>query len=207
MSETRTMPRVARLQVYELTLRYTQHQDHNVVTGALELLQQLFRTPPPELLQALTTVGGLAQLPAARDQPGGRGRSGSIVELIGESLGRLTPNEPCGHAGCPVGCWSACVCQALCTSAPEDKTHKAGTVPTPQREEPGCGRRGGETSAAPSGLAASEWPFVCREMKTLGEVFPGPVISVTVPGVGSSRLLGRSEFLSAQRSLLAVLTA
>ncbi|XP_036083329.1 huntingtin isoform X3 [Rousettus aegyptiacus] len=70
------------VQVYELTLRYTQHQDHNVVTGALELLQQLFRTPPPELLQALTTVGGLAQLPAARDQPGGRGRSGSIVELI-----------------------------------------------------------------------------------------------------------------------------
>lgn len=62
-------------------------------------------------------------------------------------------------------------------------------------------------SAAPSGLAASEWPFVCCEMKTLGEVFPGPVISVTVPGVGSSRLLGRSEFLSARRSLLAVLTA
>ncbi|XP_036083328.1 huntingtin isoform X2 [Rousettus aegyptiacus] len=74
------------VQVYELTLRYTQHQDHNVVTGALELLQQLFRTPPPELLQALTTVGGLAQLPAARDQPGGRGRSGSIVELIGKVL-------------------------------------------------------------------------------------------------------------------------
>lgn len=72
------------------------------MTGALELLQQLFRTPPPELLQVLTTAGGLAQLPAARDQPAGRGRSGSIVELIGESLGRPTPNEPCGDAGCPL---------------------------------------------------------------------------------------------------------
>ncbi|EPY80841.1 hypothetical protein CB1_000531010 [Camelus ferus] len=48
-------------QVYELTLHYTQHQDHNVVTGALELLQQLLRTPPPELLQALTSAGGLGQ--------------------------------------------------------------------------------------------------------------------------------------------------
>lgn len=102
MLEIRTTPCVCRLQVYELTLRYTQHQDHNVVTGALELLQQLFRTPPPELLQALTTAGGLAQLPATRDQPGGRGRSGSIVELIGESLGRPTPNEPCSDAGCPL---------------------------------------------------------------------------------------------------------
>ncbi|XP_070469556.1 huntingtin isoform X3 [Equus przewalskii] len=70
------------VQVYELTLRYTQHQDHNVVTGALELLQQLFRTPPPELLQALTTAGGLGRLAAAKDEPSCRSRSGSIVELI-----------------------------------------------------------------------------------------------------------------------------
>ncbi|XP_019513502.1 PREDICTED: huntingtin isoform X6 [Hipposideros armiger] len=70
------------VQVYELTLHYTQHQDHNVVTGALELLQQLFRTPPPDLLQALTTAGGLAQLPTTRERPGCRSRSGSIVELI-----------------------------------------------------------------------------------------------------------------------------
>ncbi|XP_012592808.1 huntingtin isoform X1 [Microcebus murinus] len=70
------------VQVYELTLHHTQHQDHNVVTGALELLQQLFRTPPPELLQGLTTPGGLGQLTVAKDESSGRSRSGSIVELI-----------------------------------------------------------------------------------------------------------------------------
>ncbi|XP_072803026.1 huntingtin isoform X3 [Vicugna pacos] len=69
-------------QVYELTLHYTQHQDHNVVTSALELLQQLLRTPPPELLQALTSAGGLGQLTAAKDEPSCRSRSGSIVELL-----------------------------------------------------------------------------------------------------------------------------
>ncbi|XP_007456954.1 PREDICTED: huntingtin [Lipotes vexillifer] len=70
------------VQVYELTLHYTQHQDHNVVTGALELLQQLLRTPPPELLRALTAAGGIRQLTAAKDEPSCRSRSGSIVELI-----------------------------------------------------------------------------------------------------------------------------
>ncbi|XP_012879339.1 PREDICTED: huntingtin [Dipodomys ordii] len=70
------------VQVYELTLHHTQHQDHNVVTGALELLQQLFRTPPPELLQALTMPGGLGQLAAAQEEAQGRDRSGSIVELL-----------------------------------------------------------------------------------------------------------------------------
>ncbi|XP_026341829.2 huntingtin [Ursus arctos] len=69
------------IQVYELTLHYTQHQDHNAVTGALELLQQLFRTPPPELLQALSTPGG-GPLAAVHRQPGCRSRSGSIVELL-----------------------------------------------------------------------------------------------------------------------------
>ncbi|KAM7156171.1 huntingtin isoform 1-T1 [Molossus nigricans] len=70
------------VQVYELTLHYAQHPDHNVVTGALELLQQLLRTPPPELLRALTTPGGLAQLSTPSLEPDGRSRSGSIVELI-----------------------------------------------------------------------------------------------------------------------------
>ncbi|XP_045429955.1 huntingtin isoform X2 [Pipistrellus kuhlii] len=70
------------VQVYELTLHYAQHPDHNVVTGALELLQQLLRTPPPALLRALTTPGGLAQLSTPSPEPGGRSRSGSIVELI-----------------------------------------------------------------------------------------------------------------------------
>ncbi|NXE23880.1 HD protein, partial [Ardeotis kori] len=74
------------IQVYELTLHYTQHQDHNVVTGALELLQQLFRTPPPELLHALTASGGIAQVSVSKDESASRNRSGSIVELIGKIL-------------------------------------------------------------------------------------------------------------------------
>ncbi|XP_067414992.1 huntingtin isoform X3 [Emydura macquarii macquarii] len=74
------------IQVYELTLHYTQHQDHNVVTGALELLQQLFRTPPPDLLHALTTSGGIMQVSVSRDETISRSRSGSIVELIGKVL-------------------------------------------------------------------------------------------------------------------------
>lgn len=81
--EMEVSPSVEQLvQVYELTLHHTQHQDHNVVTGALELLQQLFRTPPPELLQALTTPGGLGQLTVVQEEARGRGRSGSIVELL-----------------------------------------------------------------------------------------------------------------------------
>uniref|UniRef100_A0A8C3PA70 Huntingtin n=1 Tax=Chrysemys picta bellii TaxID=8478 RepID=A0A8C3PA70_CHRPI len=74
------------IQVYELTLHYTQHQDHNVVTGALELLQQLFRTPPPDLLHALTTSGGITQVSVSKDESISRSRSGSIVELIGKVL-------------------------------------------------------------------------------------------------------------------------
>ncbi|XP_006128324.1 huntingtin isoform X5 [Pelodiscus sinensis] len=74
------------IQVYELTLHYTQHQDHNVVTGALELLQQLFRTPPPDLLHALTTSGGITQVSVSKDESISRSRSGSILELIGKVL-------------------------------------------------------------------------------------------------------------------------
>ncbi|KAG8508650.1 LOW QUALITY PROTEIN: Huntingtin [Galemys pyrenaicus] len=77
------------VQIYEMTLHYTQHQDHNVVTGALELLQQLLRTPPPELLQALTAAGGIAQLTAARAESRGRSRSGSIAELLASVKGEL----------------------------------------------------------------------------------------------------------------------
>jgi len=54
------------------------------VTGALELLQQLFRTPPPELLHALTASGGIAQVSVSKDESASRNRSGSIVELIGK---------------------------------------------------------------------------------------------------------------------------
>lgn len=71
------------LQVYELTLHYTQHWDHNVVTAALELLQQMFRTPPPELLHLLITAGSISHATVFRQDNESRARSGSILELIG----------------------------------------------------------------------------------------------------------------------------
>ncbi|XP_076001900.1 huntingtin isoform X2 [Genypterus blacodes] len=74
------------LQVYELTLHYTQHWDHNVVTAALELLQQMFRTPPPELLHMLITLGGIPYATVFRQDAESRARSGSILELIGKML-------------------------------------------------------------------------------------------------------------------------
>ncbi|XP_063780391.1 huntingtin isoform X3 [Pseudophryne corroboree] len=69
-------------QIYELTLHYTQHRDHNVVTGALELLQQIFRTPPIELLHVLTTPGSIPHVSICRDESRSRSRSGSILDLI-----------------------------------------------------------------------------------------------------------------------------
>ncbi|XP_024861842.1 huntingtin isoform X6 [Kryptolebias marmoratus] len=74
------------LQVYELTLNYTQHWDHNVVTAALELLQQMFRTPPPELLHMLITAGSISHATVFRQDTESRARSGSILELIGKML-------------------------------------------------------------------------------------------------------------------------
>ncbi|XP_061888954.1 huntingtin isoform X3 [Entelurus aequoreus] len=70
------------LQVYELTLHFTQHWDHNVVTAALELLQQMFRTPPPELLHMLITAGTVPHATVFRQDTESRARSGSILEFI-----------------------------------------------------------------------------------------------------------------------------
>ncbi len=72
--------------VYELTLHYTQHWDHNVVTAALELLQQMFRTPPPELLHMLITAGSIPHGTVFRQDTESRARSGSILELIGKHI-------------------------------------------------------------------------------------------------------------------------
>ncbi|KAK7166049.1 hypothetical protein R3I93_005972 [Phoxinus phoxinus] len=74
------------VQVYELTLHYTQHWDHNVVTASLELLQQVFRTPPPELLNALITRGKITHTTVFREETECRARSGSILDLIGKLL-------------------------------------------------------------------------------------------------------------------------
>ncbi|XP_066488921.1 huntingtin [Tiliqua scincoides] len=90
--ETEISPSLDQLiQVYELTLHYTQHRDHNVVTGALELLQQLLRTPPPDVLLALTTVGGIAQVSVSKDETTSRNRSDSIAELIAEGGSSCSP--------------------------------------------------------------------------------------------------------------------
>ncbi|XP_051558825.1 huntingtin-like isoform X1 [Myxocyprinus asiaticus] len=70
------------VQVYELTLHYTQHWDHNVVTASLELLQQVFRTPPPELLNSLITPGKITHTSVFKVETESRARSGSITELI-----------------------------------------------------------------------------------------------------------------------------
>ncbi|CAI5783568.1 huntingtin isoform X1 [Podarcis lilfordi] len=82
------------IQVYELTLHYTQHRDHNVVTGSLELLQQLLRTPPPPLLLALTTAGAIAQVNASKDETTSRNRSDSIVEFIAGGGSSCSPVFP-----------------------------------------------------------------------------------------------------------------
>ncbi|XP_077574962.1 huntingtin isoform X3 [Stigmatopora nigra] len=74
------------LQVYELTLHYTQHWDHNVVTASLELLQQMLRTPPPDLLHMLITVGSIPYATVFRQDSESRARSGSILEFIGKML-------------------------------------------------------------------------------------------------------------------------
>lgn len=74
------------IQVYELTLHYAQHWDHNVVTASLELLQQVFRTPPPDLLNALITAGKITHTSVFREEMESRARSGSILELIGKLL-------------------------------------------------------------------------------------------------------------------------
>ncbi|XP_034443327.1 huntingtin isoform X2 [Hippoglossus hippoglossus] len=87
------------LQVYELTLHYTQHWDHNVVTAALELLQQMFRTPPPELLHMLITAGSIQHATVFRQDTESRARSGSILELIaggGSSCSPLLLRKPRG---------------------------------------------------------------------------------------------------------------
>uniref|UniRef100_A0A8C9WQY0 Huntingtin n=1 Tax=Scleropages formosus TaxID=113540 RepID=A0A8C9WQY0_SCLFO len=76
------------VQVYELTLHYTEHCDHNVVTAALELLQQTLRTPPPDLLHVLIAPGSMLCVSVSREEAENRARSGSILELIGK------PPEP-----------------------------------------------------------------------------------------------------------------
>ncbi|CAG03293.1 unnamed protein product, partial [Tetraodon nigroviridis] len=87
------------LQVYELTLHYTQHWDHNVVTAALELLQQTLRTPPPELLHMLITAGSIQHASVFRQDAESRARSGSILELIAGGGATCSPLLHRKHRG------------------------------------------------------------------------------------------------------------
>ena len=56
------------VQVYELLLHYTSHSDHNVITGSLETLQQLLRSPPPQFLASVLMTPG--SIPATSIHPG-----------------------------------------------------------------------------------------------------------------------------------------
>ncbi|KAL1138044.1 hypothetical protein AAG570_009739 [Ranatra chinensis] len=49
------------IQVYELCLNWTHHSDHNIVTAALETLNQLLSTPPPQFLSVLLSSQGLTR--------------------------------------------------------------------------------------------------------------------------------------------------
>uniref|UniRef100_UPI00358E7878 huntingtin isoform X3 n=1 Tax=Myxine glutinosa TaxID=7769 RepID=UPI00358E7878 len=69
------------IQVYEVSLFYAQHPQHNVATAALELLQQLLRAPPAKLLSALCTPGGI---PSTSVFPGFRWPS--VGELVAKIL-------------------------------------------------------------------------------------------------------------------------
>ncbi|XP_014242056.1 huntingtin [Cimex lectularius] len=47
------------IQIYELCLYWTHHSDHNVVTSALETLNELLSSPPSQLVKILTDNQGL----------------------------------------------------------------------------------------------------------------------------------------------------
>ncbi|KAK9502081.1 hypothetical protein O3M35_012683 [Rhynocoris fuscipes] len=49
------------IQVFELCLHWTHHCDHNVVTAALETLNELLSSPPPKLLPILLSTTGLGR--------------------------------------------------------------------------------------------------------------------------------------------------
>ncbi|KAK7793413.1 hypothetical protein R5R35_014313 [Gryllus longicercus] len=49
------------IQVYELCLHFSNSSDHNVVVAALETLQQLLQSPPPDFLQVLLSSEGITR--------------------------------------------------------------------------------------------------------------------------------------------------
>ncbi|XP_030206419.1 huntingtin isoform X4 [Gadus morhua] len=156
------------LQVYELTLHYTQHRDHNVVTAALELLQQMFRTPPPELLHMLITPGSIPHAGVFRQDAEGRARSGSIGEFIGKMLSGEEDgleDDP-ERADLPSGSFTAAVVGAdsapapqadIITEQPRSSQHSlqpGDSVDLSAAEQAGGGAGGG-AGTSPSGTPES----------------------------------------------------
>ncbi|XP_064630020.1 huntingtin-like [Lineus longissimus] len=78
------------IQIYELTLYYSNHTDHNVVTAALETLQQLLKTPPPPLLRVLLLPGGINRTTIYQDDmlmPRSRLGSSGRLPSVGDESG------------------------------------------------------------------------------------------------------------------------
>ncbi|CAG5929093.1 unnamed protein product [Menidia menidia] len=149
------------LQVYELTLHYTQHWDHNVVTAALELLQQIFRTPPPELLHMLITAGSIAHASVFRQDAESRARSGSILELIGTLRNHW---------------FFVCVCKVLDGSESQYSGMQIGTL---QDEE--------DEGAAPSSQEEPTEPFLQSALAlSKPHLFEGREVRVSVKALAVS---------------------
>ena len=56
------------LLLYELSIKLTEHRDHNIVTASLETLQQVVKCGPPLLLYRLTSQAGLGKSRLSFDQ-------------------------------------------------------------------------------------------------------------------------------------------
>ncbi|XP_073969271.1 huntingtin isoform X3 [Rhodnius prolixus] len=71
------------IQVYELCLYWTHHLDHNVVTAALETLNELLSSPPSQLLPLLlsNTGFGRSRISVASASSGFKMSSGTLSEL------------------------------------------------------------------------------------------------------------------------------
>ncbi|CAN7977356.1 unnamed protein product, partial [Ixodes persulcatus] len=70
------------VQIYELLLHHVGNTEQAVVTAALEALHQLLTTPPPSLVQALLSTGGISQsfihAPSHRPASGASGMGSSL---------------------------------------------------------------------------------------------------------------------------------
>ncbi|RUS73694.1 hypothetical protein EGW08_018541 [Elysia chlorotica] len=75
------------IKILQALLHYSGHIDHNVVTASLESLQQLLRTPPPNLRSQLLTRGGISKSHIFRhdSKTEDQARAESVVDLTNMS--------------------------------------------------------------------------------------------------------------------------